>query len=104
MHADLEDVKEEMKFIQAESVSIAIVHELPISESPPPFFLHESSSQKRLLTSRSPELAKARGSRGPFRSSKIFKRKQYSDSPIKICLIKKVLKKSGRQRMQLVSP
>lgn len=95
MHADLEEVKEEMKFIQAESVSIAIVHEQPISEAPPPFFLHDSSSQKRTVTYRSPEHPRTRESRDPFRSSEIFKRKQYSESPIKIGLVKKVVNKEG---------
>ncbi len=78
MYADLKEVKEKMTFIQAESMSIDIVHEQPISRVPPPSIFHDSFSQKRTVTCRSPELPKTRGSRDPFRSFEIFKRKQCS--------------------------
>jgi hypothetical protein len=58
IQTDSEMMQEELKFLQEETVSIAIAHEQPISEAPSTIFFHDSSSQKRTVTCRSPELQK----------------------------------------------
>jgi hypothetical protein len=92
---DLEIIQDELEFLKEENVSIAAAHEQPISEVPSTILFSrqlQSKTNDNLPVARTSQ-DRPRDCRDPFRSCEIYKRKEYSASPIKKCSVKNVFKK-----------